>query len=80
MDRAECQMLLLDQDEKGHTTLLSAFRFNFYGWLQLNAESITEWAAASASSFLRAVVRIKTSSANSAISASTVSEVATLLI
>ena len=33
MKRASCQVLLLDQVEIGHTSLLSAFRFSFHSWL-----------------------------------------------
>ena len=44
--RAGCQMLSLDQVEKGHTWLLSALRFNFHIWLQSNTELTTYWEAA----------------------------------
>ena len=63
-------MLLLDQVEKGQTSLLSAFKFNFDSWLQITTKLTDDWAAASASSFLQAVVRIETSSAKKAITAS----------
>ena len=68
------QVLSLDQVEKGHTSLLSALKFDFHSWLQVTAEFTTEWAAASASSFLRAVVRIEMSSAKREITASSLSE------
>ena len=63
-------MLSFDQVEKGHTSLFSAFKFNFHSWLQVTTEFTTDWAAASASSYFRAVVRIETSSPNRAITAS----------
>ena len=53
------EALSLDQVEKGHTSFLPAFKFNFHSWLQIKMECTTDWAAASASSFLRAVVKIK---------------------
>ena len=38
--RAGCQVLSLDQVEKGHTSFLSAFRFSFHSWLQFNTELV----------------------------------------
>ena len=66
--------------EKGHTSILSAFKFNFHSWLQINTELTADLAVASASSFLCAVVRIETSSAKRAITASSLSEEAKLLM
>ena len=66
--------------EKGHTSLLSAFKFNFHSWFQINAELTSDWTAASASSFLRIVVRFETSSAKRAITASLLHEEAKLLM
>ena len=74
------QELSLDQVEKGHTSLFSAFKFNFHSWLQVTTELTTDWAVASASSLLRAVVRIETSSAKRAITASLLSVVARSLM
>ena len=65
--------------EKGHTSILSAFKFNFHSWLQINTELTADLAVASAS-FLCAVVRIETSSAKRAITASSLSEEAKLLM
>ena len=45
-EEGRCQMLSLDQVEKGHTWLLSALRFNFHIWLQSNTELTTDWEAA----------------------------------
>ena len=67
------QELSFDQVEKGHTSLFSAFKFNFHSWLQVTTEFTTDWAAASASSLLQAVVRIEASSAKRAITASSLS-------
>ena len=67
------QKLSFDQVEKGHTLLFSAFKFNFQSWLQVTTELTTDWAVASASSVLQAVVRIETSSAKTAITASSLS-------
>ena len=50
---------MLDQVEKWHTSLFSAFKFNFRSWLQVTTELTTDWAVASAFSLLRAVVRIE---------------------
>ena len=58
------------QEEKGHISLLSAFKFNCQTLLQIP----NDWEAASASSFLRAVVRIETSSEKRAITALSLSE------
>ena len=80
MKRAGCQVLPLDQVEKGHISLLSTFKFNFHSWLQINTELTADWAIASASSFLHAVVRIETSSAKRAITASSLREEAKLLM
>ena len=79
-ERAGSEVLSLDQVEKGHTSLLSAFKFNFHSWLQINMELTTVWAAASASSFLTVVLRVETSSAKRAITALPLSEEAKLLI
>ena len=38
------QELSLDQVEKGHTSLFSAFKFNFHSWLQVATEFTTDWA------------------------------------
>ena len=74
------EAMSLDQVEKGHTSFLPAFKFNFHSWLQIKMECTTDWAAASASSFLRAVVRIETSSAKRAITASSLSGEAKLFM
>ena len=76
----ESEVLSLDQVEKGHTSLLPAFKFNFHSWLQIKIEFTTDWVAASASSFLWAVVRIETSSAKRAITASSLSGEAKLFM
>ena len=68
------QVLSFDHVEKGHTSLLSAFNFSFHSRLQVTTDDTTDWAAASASSFFWVVVRIETSSAKRAISASSLSE------
>ena len=62
------------QEEKGHISLLSAFKFNCQTLLQITSELPNDWEAASASSFLRAVVRIETSSEKRAITALSLSE------
>ena len=80
MKRAGGQVLLLDQIEKGKTSFLSGFWFSFYCWLQSNIDLTADWAAAPASSLMRAVVRFERSSANSVISAPSVSEEARLLM
>ena len=64
------QVLSLKQVEKGHTSLFSAFKINFQHWLKINTESTNDWEAASASSFVRAVVRIDMPSAKMATTAS----------
>ena len=74
------QELSLDQVEKGHTSLFSAFKFNFHSWLQVTTELTTDWAVASASSLLRVVVRKETSLAKRAITASLLRVVARLLM
>ena len=77
------QVPLLDQVEKGHTSLLSAFKFNFHSWLQLTTEFTTDWALASVTSFLQALqalVKIETSLAKRAITASSLSEEAKLVM
>ena len=74
------QELSFDQVEKGNTSLLSAFKFNFQNLLQITTELTTDWAPASASSFLRTVVRIETSSAKRAITASSLSKEAKSLM
>ena len=74
------QELLLDHVEKGHTSLFSAFKFNFHSWLQVTTELTTDSAVASASSLFQAVVRMETSSAKRAITASSVSVVARSLM
>ena len=74
------QKLSFDQVEKGHTLLFSAFKFNFQSWLQVTTELTTDWAVTSASSVLQAVVRIETSSAKTAITASSLSVEARSLI
>ena len=76
----EFQELSLDQVEKGHTSPFSAFKFNFHSWLQATTELTTDWAVASASSLLQAVVRIETSSAKRAITPSLLSVVARSLM
>ena len=79
MKRAGCQVLQLHPVEKGHTSRLSAFKFNFHSWLQINTELTAEWAVASACSFLRVVMSIETSLVKTAITASSLSEEAKLL-
>ena len=74
------QVLSLDQVEKVHTSYLSPFKFNFHAWLQITTEFTADRASALASSFLRAVVRIEASSAKRAITASSLSEEAQLLM
>ena len=74
------QELSLNQVEKGHTSLFSAFKFNFHSWLQVTTELTTDWVVASASSLLREVVMIETSSAKRAITASLLSVVARSLM
>ena len=74
------QVLSFEQVEKGHTSLLSGFKFNFHSWLQVTTEFVTDWAAASASFIVQAVVRIETSSAKRAIAASSLSEEAKLFM
>ena len=74
------QELSLDQVEKGHTSLFSGFKFNFHSWLQVTTEVTTDWAVASASSLLQAMVRIETSPAKRAIIASLLSVVARSLM
>ena len=59
---------------KGAISLLPAFRFNFHCWLQLSKELTTDCAAASVSSSLRVLVRIKTSPEKCVITASLVNE------
>ena len=66
--------LSFDQVEKGHTSLLPAFKNNFQTLLQITTEFTTDWAAVSAFSFVRAVVRIETSSPKSAITTSSLSK------
>lgn len=68
------QRLSFDQVEKEHTSLFSAFKFNFHCRLQINTELTTDCPATSAASVLHAVVRIDTLSANRAITASLLSE------
>ena len=68
------QELLFDQVEKGHTSLLSMFRFNFHTLLQITTKFTTDCAAASAYSFFTAVVRIEMPLAKRAITASLLSE------
>ena len=80
MMRASCQVLSLDQVKKGGASFLSAFKFNFDSMLQINTELTADWAVVLASSFLRAVVRIETSSAKRAITASSLSKEAKLLM
>ena len=75
-----CQVLSLNQVEKGHTSLLSALKFYFYSWLQINTEFTTGWAAASSSSFLHDVVKIEKSSAKNVITAWSLSEEPKLLM
>ena len=65
---------VFDQVEKGHTSLLSAFKNNFQTLLQITTEFTTDWAAVSAFSFVRAVVRIEKSSPKSAITTSSLSK------
>ena len=55
MKREGFQVLSLDQAEMGHTSLLSALKFNFHSWLQINTELPSDCTAASASSFLCAI-------------------------
>ena len=66
-------MLSFDQVKKGHTSLFSEFKFNFHSWFQVTTEFTTYWTAATASSFLGAVVRIETSSGKRVITASSLS-------
>ena len=80
MKRAGCQVLQLHPVEKGHTSRLSAFKFNFHSWLQVNTELTAEWAVASASSFLCAVVSFETSLVKRTITPSSLSEEAKLLM
>ena len=79
MKRAGGQVLLLDQIEKGKTSFLSGFWFSFYCWLQSNIDLTADWAAAP-TSLMRAVVKFERSSANSVLTASSVSEEARLLM
>ena len=37
--------MLLDQVEKGHTSLLLVFKFNFHSQLQIKSEFTADWAA-----------------------------------
>ena len=74
------QGLSFDQVEKGHTSFSSAFKFNFHSSLQITTEFTTDWAAASVSCFLQAVVRIETSSDQRAITAPSLSKEAKSLM
>ena len=47
--------------EKGNTSLLSASRFSFHFWIQMNMELSADFETTTASSFLRTVVGIETS-------------------
>ena len=69
-----------DQVEKEHTSLFSALKFNFPSWLQITTEVTTDWEVVSASSLLRAVVRIETSSTKRVITVSLLSVEARLLM
>ena len=73
------QVLLLDQTEKGHTSILLVFKFNFHSWLQIKTEFTTDWAATAFSVFC-AAVRIETLFAKRAITASSLSEEAKLVM
>ena len=65
--------------EKGPTSLLLVFKSNFHSWLQIKSEFTTDWAA-TAFSALRAAVRIGTVFAKRAITSSSLSEEAKLVM
>lgn len=83
MERAGCQILLLVQVEKGQTSPLSAFEFNFHclgTFVGSNQNGVNYGLKSNFCIFLLSSLRIEITSANSTLTESSESEVGRLLM